>query len=519
MQTVGLPGVSYGGVSRGDGWTAPGRSEYQMGVERRDGVPADKQRGGDPVKHMRQWLMLPQGVDPALWNREAIWYAAQQAEARNDAREGRFFDLSWPTELPTDCVDGFVTEMYGPLAAMGLAVQVDWETSAAADSQPNDHLHGLISTRILSNDGFSPRKCRELDVWFRANVRLRVARLFNAIAEERRIDVRFDARPNAEQEDALPPEDHLPRGMVRNRQSAGSARMLERREAQRQLKREHDAAKIRIEALRAERQNLLAEVEIELDGMAVLTSWQHGKGSVEALSVETAMTALMGKGVVIDLYLSLEGLGMAYVIGRSAVIDQGDRILLEEPFDDDAIRTMQVLARSKGWRDVSLSDASGMPMPVPADPARTPVRRMISSDIKGAWQDFGKYSVVHAAKTVVERFKSATPPERKAMVERVLAWGSPQLGRLVSQLVAHADASVSASFGAETLAPMMDQAMHGKGDLWQIYVLEQDLVAMTVPGNVLSGPFRPHPRFYDYYNLSGDAAGLENADGFEGAAQ
>lgn len=515
MRMVGLPGVSYGGVSRGDGWTASGRSEYQMGVERCDGVPTNKQRGGDLVKHIRQWLLLPQGVDSALWNRKAIWNAAQQAEIRNDAREGRFFDISLPRNLPTDRLDDFVTGIYGPLAAMGLAVQVDWETSLATDGQPNDHLHGLISTRILSNDGFSARKCRELDVWFRANVRQRVAGLFNAIAEEQGIDIRFDARRNVEQEDALPPEDHLPRGIVRNRQSARSARMLERRETQRRLKQDHVAAKIRIDALRAERQNLLAEMEIELDEMVALTSWQHTKDNIRPLPVETAMTALMGKGVVVDLHLSLGELGMAYLTGQSVVIDQGNRVLLEEPFDDDAIRTMHVLARSKGWRDVGLSDAFGMPIPVPADP----VRRTANSDVKGEWEDLGKHSVIRAAETLIGRFKSASPLERKMVMERVQSWGNPRLGRLVAHLVAHADAPVLDSINAGTFALMMDQAMNGSEDLWQTYVLEQDLVAMTVPGNALSGPFLPHPRFCEYYGLSGDAVGLEAADGFEGKGQ
>jgi len=141
MRTVGLPGVSYGGVSRREGWSAPGRSRYQMGVERRDNVPVDKQRGGEPVMHVRQWLMLPNGVDTDVWTREAIWEAAQRAETRSDAREGRYFDITWPRELPTDLIERCVEELYRPLVDLGLIVQVDWETSPAEGAEPNDHLH------------------------------------------------------------------------------------------------------------------------------------------------------------------------------------------------------------------------------------------------------------------------------------------------------------------------------------------------------------------------------------------
>ena len=111
MRTVGLPGVSYGGVSRREGWSAPGRSEYQMGLERRDGIAAANRRGGNPVAHMQHWLLLPPGVDHANWTREMVWTAVGKAEARKDAREARFFDLAWPQELPTDFIEGFVTEL------------------------------------------------------------------------------------------------------------------------------------------------------------------------------------------------------------------------------------------------------------------------------------------------------------------------------------------------------------------------------------------------------------------------
>ena len=158
MKTIGLPGVSYGGVSRRDGWSAVGRSRYQMGIETHDGVPETKRRGGEPVEHVRQWLMLPAGVDRAVWSPSAIWAAAGRCEKRRDAREARYFDVTWLRGLPTKHLPDFVEALFTPFVEMGLPVQVDWETSRGDDGKANDHVHGLIGTRPLSNDGFDTRK-------------------------------------------------------------------------------------------------------------------------------------------------------------------------------------------------------------------------------------------------------------------------------------------------------------------------------------------------------------------------
>jgi hypothetical protein len=498
MRTIGLPGVSYGGVSRREGWSAPGRSEYQMGLERRGGVAGAKRRSGNPVTHMRHWLLLPKGVDPAIWMRDIIWTAAGKAETRKDAREARFFDISWPRELPTAFIEGFVAELYAPLVAMGLAVQVDWETSPADDGLPNDHLHGLISTRALSNDGFSGGKCRELDSWFRCNVRRIVAGLFDAIAQRQDIAVRFDPRPNVEREDALPAEDVLPRGIVRNRQAAGAAKMLDRRDAQRRLRREHDEIKLRIETLQDEKQNLLSELESDLAELTVLNSSQ-GDGS-EPLAAETAITLLMGRGVAVDRYIPLGDLGLALVVDGAIIVDQGMRILVEDPITEEVARAMHALARGKGWRDMSLTDSIGMPMPVPADPAHRPVQKAGGSMKWSRLARLGKHHVVQAATEVVQKLQTAPLPERQAMLDRTVRWGNPCLVRLVAKLVAYADRQSPIPAIGEDLVLMMEQAMGTDVGLWAIYSLEQDVVAMTTPGNPLSRPFRPHPRFYEYYS-------------------
>ena len=400
---------------------------------------------------------------------------------------------------------------------MGLAVQIDWETSPADDGRPNDHLHGLISTRTLSNAGFTGGKCRDLDSWFRSNVRRNVANLFNRIAQTQDIDVRFDPRPNVEREDALPPEDVLPRRIVRNRQAAGTARMLDRRDAQRQLRRDHDEIKLRIETLHEKRQDLLSGLESALAEMTVLTSWQGARS--EPLAAETATRLLMGRGVAVDLYLSLDDLGLALIVDGAIIVDQGERLLFEDTITYDVAQAMHALARGKGWRDMSLTDSSGMPIPIPADSAYQPG---LSTGGSLGWSRLarmGKHQVVQAARDVVRKLRTAPSLERQAMLDRTVRWGSPCLVRLVAKLAAYADIQSPVPAIGKDLAWMMEQAMGADASLWAIYSLEQELVAMTTPGNPLYRPFQPHPRFYEYYGQPGSLDHARTTGNQVGASQ
>lgn len=497
MWMTGLPGVSFGGVSRRDGWSAIGRSSYQMGIECHDGVREDKQRNGCRVSHVRHWLLLPEGADPSIWTRNAVWEAAGDIEKRKDAREGRFFDISWPRELPTERIDGFVEDLYRGFADMRLAVQIDWETSPADDGLANDHIHGLISTRTLSSLGFAKSKCRELDVWFRTGVRHRVADLFNAIAEDCDLDVRFDPAPNAAREDALPPEGRVPRRIVRDRAAPGAEFRLSQRERQRALRREHEQVMVEIEALERQAFDLQAEIGARFEDMSVLTSWQSEGQGVKPLPVELTMTAFMSAGIAADERMAVDGVGAAFVVSGTTLIDAGHRILIDGELGDNAARAAHLLARRKGWRDLSLTDPDGMPVPVPPEPAR------LSPSVSGMTRKrfrielMGKGNVLRAAREVVQTLRAADPESRSEMLAKVAIWGNRRLERLVAELVGYTGEPNDLS--VEVVLDMIDRAMGQDDDLWRRYVLEQNLEAMTIPGTPLSRPFRPHPRFYEYY--------------------
>lgn len=496
MQIVGLAGVSLGGVSRRKDGGAQARSIYQMGFDYSDGVPRPKVRGGTSTEHKKHWLMLPAGVPPSVWTRAEIWRAAEEAERRSDAREGRFFDVSWPRSLPTEDMGAAVARLYQPFVEMGLAVQVDWERSIASDSLFNDHLHGLISTRVVTSDGFAPRKCREVDAWFRRDVRSRVAEVLNDIAETRGVDVRFDHRPNVQREHALPPEVRRSGRAIRG-QSPSGTKAQARRDQQRQLRREYEESAEESASLKQRAVKCRAEIDAALNAMTVLTSLQGN--STQALSPETAIATLVKAGLEVTDWLDADGLGLLVVVGESTIIDAGTRMLVDGPLSDAATTALLQLARRKGWRDLSLRDEIGMPLPLPALRAVTAIapravgkrsERPIRSDAAAA------------ARWVAGRLL-AGEGEGRDLLNRVARADNPALKRLTAKLAAAAPLGDLSTLDAEAVGNLVEQSLGDQVSLWDRFRLATDLESMMVPGHPLSRPFTPHPRFFEYYGVGG----------------
>lgn len=495
MQVVGLDGVSFGGVSRREDGGAQGRSIYQMGFDYSNGVPRPKVRGGNLTEHKEQWLMLPAGLPGAVWTRAEIWRAASAAEKRRDAREARFFDVSWPRELPIEEMEAAVAALYHPFVEMGLAVQVDWERSVAGDGLLNDHFHGLISTRVLTSDGFAPRKCREVDAWFRGSVRAHVAEVLNVIAQTRGIDVRFDPRPNAEREGTLPPEERLRRRTLRG-QSPSVARSRARREEQRRLRQEYEDIAGEIASLEQRALKCRSAIEVALDAMPVLTSLQGNL--TKALPPEMAIATLAKAGLEVTDWFESNRLGLLVVVGETTIIDAGARVLVHGPLSDVATSALLGLAHRKGWRDLSLKDETGMPLPVPA--ARAATAAAHSAAEKKTDRPV-KSDAAAAARWVAARLH-AGEGESRDLLDRVGRWDNPALKRLTTRLAAAALDS-TAPPDAEVLADLVVQSLGDQESLWQRFRLETDLEAMMVPGHPLSRPFAPHPRFFEYYGVAG----------------
>ena len=422
-----------------------------------------------------------------MWTRAAVWLAAQKAERRSDAREARFFDISWPRQLPLGQIEHFVDAVYGPFAAMGLAVQVDWESSAAVDGERNDHLHAMISTRQLSNDGFSERKCRELDTWFRAGVRRRVAEVFSGIAQECALELLFDPDPNIGRLDALPPEDRIARSLVRNNNSALARRQLERRDLQRRIRTEHAEIMARIETLQRERRDLETKLEARFEIMAVLTAAIPIEGRSAPLPLDEALAAVTTADIEVTGQVEVKGLGLMIAIGTTTIVDRGSKIYIDGPLEGTALRAALALGRRKKWSEFSLVNSFGMPMPLPAaQPGRSPsAAGPIGRDVVlGIWP-------------LIDDVRSGTNNTREQR-ERIDQFGSRNLRRLMKRLMAHPNLPPSDDSALTFIEDLLADTV---SDIWARFSLGQEIVSMSVPGHHLSRPFRPPARFYQEYGV------------------
>ncbi len=345
-------GVSYGAVSRTDGASALQRSRYQT----RTSVAASNgrttlHRGSG---HTRTWLLLPHEAPEWAHDREQLWIQAGLVENRYDAREGRFFDITWPRALPLELVDEAVEKIYARFKEDGLAVQIDFHVVAASDGLANPHLHGLISTRALSREGLSKRKDRNLDVWFRSNrgrtPRQHVAAIFNELSQLHNLDVEFDPGTNAER--GLPePEDRIPASYLK---SGGrvAQEMLARRSAQRAAREEWLNTQNEAERISADLEKLEHEIirEISLLPRFVpptgVTTTPLPRGIWNAIASELPFTS------------NLIDVGrpewLAVGVGSSVVIDIGDAICLDGEIDTDMALVLDAMVSAKGWPDALL---------------------------------------------------------------------------------------------------------------------------------------------------------------------
>ena len=333
-----------------------------------------------------------------------------------------------------------------------------------------------------------------------------MSELFNDIAADNRISLRFDPRPNVERKDALPPEDHLPRGVIRNPERPSSKLLLARRANQRRIRREHENVVGEIGHLEQREQELVSAIAAQLDGMDSLSSLQSTKEQ-KPLPIEVAMSALMDAGISVEHQLAIEGVGVFFGVDGTVLVDAGERILVDGEIEGDVLRAVHIMARKKNWRDLDLVDLFDMPMPVPPEPARKEIRPEKGSAKRRRMEQLGKGGIVHAAREVARTLGTSEDGGRAAILDRVIRNGDDHLIQLVTLLARQND---NDAIDDRLISAMFDEVLGSDCGLWARYKLEQDLRIMTTPGSALSRPFNPPASFYERYGvtLPGDRGGM-----------
>ena len=218
-------GLKFGVVSLAAGATALMRSVYQAGGVATDPGGVVRKRRIAPGEHCGQWILLPTDAPDWASDPGRLWSAAGRAERQWNAQEARILDVQIPRGFPETAIPDLVHAINGEYAEGGLAVQVDYHVSPARDGDPNPHLHGLISTRTLGENGFAPTKvaARHWNTIFRQDggraIRRKVAVAINSVAAKHGIDLRVNSEPNRMR--GLPvPEPRLPRSVFRKPNTA-----------------------------------------------------------------------------------------------------------------------------------------------------------------------------------------------------------------------------------------------------------------------------------------------------------
>lgn len=144
-------------ISRADGSSAVGAAAYRTGTrlkdDRTDRIYNYAHRNGVEASG----TLLPK--DAPDWDTGQLWNEAEKAEKRKDALVAKEFQCAIPRELDEaqrkELVENFVRD---EINARGLAASYGIHQTEANDGGTNPHVHILISTRQLGEDGFDKKK-------------------------------------------------------------------------------------------------------------------------------------------------------------------------------------------------------------------------------------------------------------------------------------------------------------------------------------------------------------------------
>lgn len=111
-------------------------------------------------------VYLPSNAPPELKDMQFLCDEIEKSEKRYDARTAREFKCSLPNELPIDelekIVSDFICENFISQGICAVAAIHEGRNDAEAEKN-NPHVHIIVATRTVDENGFSRKKCRDFD--------------------------------------------------------------------------------------------------------------------------------------------------------------------------------------------------------------------------------------------------------------------------------------------------------------------------------------------------------------------
>ena len=228
-------------VSRAKGGSSVGSAAYiarEKLQDERTGLTHDGTRNGHELAHSE--IMLPENAPEAWRDRETLWNEVEAAEIRKDAACARSIVIALPKELTTEqnielardyCQQTFVDR--GQCVDLAIHEKVD------ATGEPQPHMHILLSTRKISEDGFGLK----VEAWRGRDAIREYRESWANVANEHLArhdhDVRIDHRSFADQGIELEPSQKIGPG-AKGRGDRGEA--SERTERNREIAAENGRA-------------------------------------------------------------------------------------------------------------------------------------------------------------------------------------------------------------------------------------------------------------------------------------
>lgn len=219
-------------ISRGAGRSIVTAAAYRAGAVLPNEAEERLSDFGGRRDVVTSGIRLPAGAPEWMADRTQLWNAVEVAERRKDARLAKEVEFALPRELPRAAWLAVAQAMADAYAAQGFVADFSIHDDG---TQHNPHVHILLTTRIVTAEGFGP-KIRSADGrQFVTEARALWERIANEALRKAGIAVAIDSRSYAKRKLEQVPGQH--RGPDPQERRERRERQREREQA---MQRDHD---------------------------------------------------------------------------------------------------------------------------------------------------------------------------------------------------------------------------------------------------------------------------------------
>lgn len=141
-------------ISRGDGRSIVAAAAYRAGAVLPNEAEERLSDFGGRRDVVTSEIRLPAGAPEWMADRTQLWNAVEVAEKRKDARLAKEVEFALPRELPRSAWLSVAQAMADAYAAQGFVADFAIHDDG---SQHNPHVHILLTTRVVTTEGFGPK--------------------------------------------------------------------------------------------------------------------------------------------------------------------------------------------------------------------------------------------------------------------------------------------------------------------------------------------------------------------------